>query len=204
MINNMENNKIKLLNKIATIRQAIKSLEKDTKGRFDYISEAKLLDIIKDQLQKNNADFGMCGEIKDLQVIRNEKDYTVIFTRQFAFTDLDTGEQELIEFPYIGKQTDPAQALGTAYTYSTRYALMKFFMIANGKDDIDNLPAPEPKQLQEQCNTNATINKINDIVKANRELINTVVRPYLQSKQVAKPQDLNEQQQDELLVLLNG
>lgn len=135
-------NRVQLLNKIATIRQALKAMEKDTKGRFDYISEAKLLDHIKEQLLKNKADFGINTMVDNSLKIEfmGGKDYIVYCVFQFAFTDLETGMQEFINFPYIGKQTDPAQALGTAYTYSTRYAMLKYFMIANGKDDIDNAP----------------------------------------------------------------
>lgn len=208
---------MKLKEKLFNIRNKVKSLEKDqTKrngARFEHVSENKLLQIFNSLLEQNKVSLSMTmrnDSFKYQSVLEptkagNRTMYTVMFEMEYTFIDLQSEETLTVNWPFIGNQTDPSQALGTALTYNNRYFLMKYFGVANGSDDVDMVS----NRLEETPMQNMVVSSTDTI-----EIIKTLWRVANKEKQAEfkalmnsiKPtaKTLEQLSEDQLQMLLDG
>lgn len=56
----------------------------------------------------------------------------------WKWIDIESGETKEVPWPSCGRQSDPSQAQGGAFTYAQRQFLTQYFQIATPDDDPDN------------------------------------------------------------------
>lgn len=149
------------------LQAATRSLAPNAEGqtgaaRYNYVSGAKLLGVLRPLMDKNGL--LLSQEIKDItntpiSYITKSGEKTEMFTSlhiQFTWIDADDGSTLVNDF-YANGMNAWDKGLGSALTYAERYYLMKFFHIATDEDDIDAIvkeeavkptatPAPAPSR----------------------------------------------------------
>lgn len=60
------------------------------------------------------------------------------------------GENIVVPWMIVGQQGDASQTFGSAWTYSSRYFLMKYFNIATSDDDPDNYKAKKAEATEQE------------------------------------------------------
>lgn len=86
----------------------------------------------------------------------------------FSWVNEDDLNQTLdIPWVFIGSQTDPSQAFGTALTYTTRYFLTEFFQIAQPESDVDAYRSKqkEAEVAEEKAVLEALLGEFDTLVK---------------------------------------
>lgn len=118
--------------KLVKVMGELKRVAKNGRNEFhkyDYVTEADIMDAVREQLVKNNVAFTTSVEFTN-----KEGDITSVMTRHM-FIDADSGE--IIEVKGFSHGQDKGdKAAAKAITSATKYALMKTFMISTG-DDIE-------------------------------------------------------------------
>lgn len=135
------------------LQAATRSLAPNAEGqtgaaRYNYVSGAKLLGVLRPLMDKNGL--LLSQEIKDItntpiSYITKSGEKTEMFTSlhiQFTWIDADDGSTLVNDF-YANGMNAWDKGLGSALTYAERYYLMKFFHIATDEDDIDAIVKDE-------------------------------------------------------------
>jgi hypothetical protein len=194
-----------LLQKLHDIQEKVSGLgkDKDTKSQynpngFKYVTGDKVISAIKPLMNLHKI-------ILKQEVIKMENQpityvnakgnnkTEVLTSMHFKFTWIDTesGEREECLFAANG-MNDFDKGAGSAITYSARYFLLKFFLIATDEDDVDAIvrdymdsqPAqPTPKKVA------ITADKVDGLVKwmkDNKKTIDQAKEAYNISADIEK------------------
>lgn len=145
---------VQKLEKIQEMVEVIRKNKSNFKGK--YVSEDELLArvaagkkkynvFLKQQIAPGTADvthihYTRPKVLKSGEIIQD--DVSLMLVRgELIYTWIDCDNPtDTMEVPwfFVGEQEDPAQAFGSALTYSNRYFQLKFFQIATPEDDPDN------------------------------------------------------------------
>ena len=160
--------------KLQAVQAATRSLAANAEGqtgaaRYNYVSGAKLLSVIRPLMDKQGL--LLSQEVKEITntpitYITKSGEKTEMFTClhiQFTWIDADDGSTLVNDF-YANGMNAWDKGLGSALTYAERYYLMKFFHIATDEDDVDALVKeeaikptedPAPKQTRKPATRTA-------------------------------------------------
>ena len=135
------------------VQAATRSLAANTEGqtgaaRYDYVSGAKLLGVIRPLMDK--LGLILTQEVVDIKnepitYMTRNGEKTEMFTTvhiRFTWVDTDDGSQVVNDF-FANGMNAWDKGLGSALTYAERYYLMKTFHIATDEDDVDALVKEE-------------------------------------------------------------
>jgi hypothetical protein len=179
-----------LLQKLHDIQEKVSGLgkDKDTKSQynpngFKYVTGDKVISAIKPLMNTHKLILKQEVISMENQPItyvnsKGNNKTEVLTSMHFKFTWIDTesGEREECLFAANGMNEFDKSA-GAALTYSQRYFLLKFFLIATDEDDVDaivreymdNQPAqPAPKKVA------ITAEKVDGLVKWMKENKKTI------------------------------
>lgn len=180
-----------LLQKLHDIQEKVSGLgkDKDTKSQynpngFKYVTGDKVISAIKPLMNLHKI-------ILKQEVIKMENQpityvnskgnnkTEVLTSMHFKFTWIDTesGEREECLFAANGMNEFDKSA-GAALTYSQRYFLLKFFLIATDEDDVDAIVRDymdTPTQPQKPSKTTVTTDKVDGLVKWMKENKKSIV-----------------------------
>ena len=144
--------------KMHQVQAATRSLAANTVGqtgaaRYNYVSGAKLLGVIRPLMDK--LGLILTQEVVDIKnepityMTRNGEKTEMFTTAHIRFTwvDTDDGSQVVNDF-FANGMNAWDKGLGSALTYAERYYLMKTFHIATDEDDIDALVKDEAISTQ--------------------------------------------------------
>lgn len=156
-----------LLQKLHDIQEKVAGLgkDKDTKSQynpngFKYVTGDKVISAIKPLMNKHKI--LLKQEVISMENTpvtyvnaKGNNKTEVLTAMHFKFTWIDTesGEREECLFAANG-MNDFDKGAGSAITYSSRYFLLKFFLIATDEDDVDAIvreymdgqPTPKPSK----------------------------------------------------------
>lgn len=139
--------------KLHQVQAATRSLAANTQGqtgaaRYDYVSGAKLLGVIRPLMDK----LGLLLTQEVVEITNTPISYTTrngekteMFTTahiRFTWIDAEDGSSIVNEF-FANGMNAWDKGLGSALTYAERYYLMKTFHIATDEDDVDALVKDE-------------------------------------------------------------
>jgi hypothetical protein len=154
-VDNLNQEIMKLYQKLLTIQQKINGLGKDkSANNYKYVTGDKVLGEIKPLMNE----LGLILKQEVLSIENTRQDYTLNSGKikseinskvmmRFTWVDCETGDKDENLFGANG-QNDWDKGVGSALTYGERYFLLKFFHIATDEDDIDNPDRkPEPKEV---------------------------------------------------------
>lgn len=191
---------LNLYQKLARIRKMTDVIQKNKAGYgYKYVTEDEILARVTAGMEKYGVSLiprMVPGTTEVVPIhyvkrdVKNDKAGNPIVTEKSIDEYLITGQiewewvnddspQESIVIPWmiVGQQSDASQTFGSAWTYSSRYFLLKYFNIATSDDDPDNYKAKkadaaaqEQKELVESvlAQIEKTINeKVNDSNKDN-------------------------------------
>lgn len=139
--------------KLHKIQETTRSLAANAEGqtgaaRYNYVSGAKLLGVIRPQMDKLGVI--LTQEVIDIKndpitYMTKNGEKTEMFTTahiRFTWTDTEDGSQITNEF-FANGMNAWDKGLGSALTYAERYYLMKTFHIGTDEDDVDALVKDE-------------------------------------------------------------
>lgn len=168
----MEEKKFNLYQKIVEVRKLLTYLQKSVKGENSvYVPGSQIVGTIRGKMDELNLLLFPSVVHKSRVVTRfmqktklGEREmYMVEFDMYYTWIDADKPSDKYRgSFTAVGLQSDPSKSLGTAFTYSERYFLMKALNVPTDKDDPDfwnekknqqdaknhNQPKPEPKPVE--------------------------------------------------------
>lgn len=154
----MANENLNLVQKLEKIQEMVEVIRrnKNNFNRGKYVSEDELLAkiaagkkkynvFLKQQIVPGSSDFthihyAKPKVVKSGETIQDEVSLMIV-RGELVYTWIDCDNpSDTMEVPwfFVGSQEDPAQAFGSALTYSNRYFQLKFFQIATPEDDPDN------------------------------------------------------------------
>lgn len=135
--------------KLMELKKLVNILQKDSEGHgYTYVSEEQILLKINDKmielgvkLTPRFKEGTLYSEVVNYQNAKGQPktDVMVRSEMQFVWKDIDTKEEEVIDWGLLGQQADASQALGSGLTYANRYFLLKYFNVATSKDDPDKI-----------------------------------------------------------------
>lgn len=214
MLLNMNNNTQKISAKIATVQGKIKGLKKDSKSNVTasqtylylggdklYTELTKLLEEQKIALNTTMVPGTLKAKRHEYEKIGNNSgkprkiiSYDITSEWQFQFIDVESGEILQGFFPMLGSQdNDIAKAYGTARTYSDRYFLMKYFMIATDKDDAEAVKEEGHKvKIKSVDEETGEVTKVEDTPKETPKVKDNVKAPEIEKKAPEAPKKAKE------------
>ena len=152
----MSEPKMNLLQKLAKIRAMTSAVKKDSRGYgYTYAALPAILANITAGMDKYGV--SLLKQIdhdritiepsvtvntkidKDTKTAYEQTTTEMLVKCPMVFTWVDDESGEAVEVPwlFVGSQTDPSQAFGSAITYCTRYFLISYFDIAIVENDVD-------------------------------------------------------------------
>jgi hypothetical protein len=188
----MAEEKLNLYQKLAKIRKLAEVIQKNKKGfGYTYVSEDEILAKVTAGMEKYGVSLiprmiHGTTTVTPTQYIKvtekPDKTGAVIHTEntvsEFLITgqiewqwvnDEDPSESITIPWMLVGQQTDASQTFGSAWTYASRYFLLKYFNVATSDDDPDAYKAKkaEASQEEEKVVVEAIVGQIDKLVKDN-------------------------------------
>lgn len=174
--------KPQLAGKLNSVRQAINSLQKDKKGyNYSYVSEEAA--VIKLHAALKASKVNLLPEIvpgtvhwekftyekwdKNQKAMAPVTEVIVSGELTYTFVDLEEeGSTYTVPWYFVGQMEDAAQAFGAGLTYSNRYFLLKFFLVATSMDDPDTIRSrqKEEEELQKVQAANEALQETIDSV----------------------------------------
>jgi hypothetical protein len=170
----MADEKLNLYQKLAKIRKLAEIIQKDKKGfGYTYVSEEEILAKVTAGMEMYNVsliprmihgttvvtprNYLKIKEKPDKtgNIIRTEETIDeFLLTSQIEWewvNDENPEEKIIIPWMLVGQQSDASQTFGSAWTYASRYFLMKYFNVATSDDDPDAYKAKKAEAaMQEQ------------------------------------------------------
>lgn len=144
-----ENKQLTLDQKLMELKKIVSIMQKDAEGHgYKYVTEESILLAINDKmielgvkLTPRFKDGTLYSEVVNYQNAKGQPktDVLVRSEMQFVWKDIDTKEEEVIDWALLGQQADGSQALGSGLTYANRYFLLKYFNVATSNDDPDKI-----------------------------------------------------------------
>lgn len=144
--------------KLHQVQAATRSLAANTQGqtgaaRYDYVSGAKLLGVIRPLMDS----LGLILTQEVVEITNSPMTYStkngekteMFTTAHIRFTWIDTEDESKIVNDFFANGMNAwDKGLGSALTYAERYYLMKTFHIATDEDDVDALVKDEAIKTQ--------------------------------------------------------
>jgi len=148
--------KSNLIEKLSKIRKLVEVVQKDSKGfNYSYVSITEILAHVTAGMDKYHVSLVPTvvhgtetvtpfSYTKTKILKSGEKiDETInefLVNAEMIYKWIDNDSGEVLEVPWMitGSQSDPAQALGSSFTYGLRQFLAQYFQIAQPEDDPDN------------------------------------------------------------------
>ena len=188
----MAEEKLNLYQKLAKIRKLTEVIQKNKKGYgYTYVSEDEILAKVTAGMEKygvsliprmvhgtTNVERFQYTKVSE----KPDKTGTIIHTENTAVDFLLTGQiewewvndenpEEKLTIPWflIGQQSDASQTYGSAWTYASRYFLLKYFSVATSDDDPDNYKTKkaEASQQEEKAIVDAIVGQIDKLLQEN-------------------------------------
>lgn len=188
----MAEEKINLYQKLAKIRKMAEVIQKNKKGYgYTYVSEDEILAKVTAGMEKYGVSLiprmvresttvtpihYMKRDVKTDKAgnpIVNEKsvdEYLIVGQIEWEWVnDEDPKETIVIPWMLIGQQSDASQTYGSAWTYASRYFLLKYFNVATSDDDPDayKTKKAEASHEEEKAVVDAIVGQIDKVVQAN-------------------------------------
>ena len=144
--------------KLHQVQAATRSLAANTQGqtgaaRYDYVSGAKLLGVIRPLM--DSLGLILTQEVVEITntpmtySTKNGEKTEMFTTAHIRFTWIDTEDESKIVNDFFANGMNAwDKGLGSALTYAERYYLMKTFHIATDEDDVDALVKDEAIKTQ--------------------------------------------------------
>ena len=144
--------------KLHQVQAATRSLAANTQGqtgaaRYDYVSGAKLLGVIRPLM--DSLGLILTQEVVEITntpmtySTKNGEKTEMFTTAHIRFTWIDTEDESKIVNDFFANGMNAwEKGLGSALTYAERYYLMKTFHIATDEDDVDALVKDEAIKTQ--------------------------------------------------------
>ena len=164
-------------------------IQKNKKGYgYTYVTEDEILARVTAGMEKYGVSLipkmvSGTTEVTPIHYIKRDskpdKAGTVIVTEKSVDEYLITGQIEwhwvndenptetiIIPWMLVGQQGDASQTFGSAWTYASRYFLLKYFNVATSDDDPDNykLKKAEAAMSEEKAIVDAIIAQIESLV----------------------------------------
>lgn len=195
-----------LWQKLAKVRDIADVVAKDKSGYgYRYVSESEVLSKVKAGLSKYHVSITPMLDQENFSVERREfvkkkydkasqnwiddlqAEYFVYGRMQYQITNDEKPEEQMtVPWLCVGSQTDPAQAFGSALTYSNRYFFLKFFNIATPDADPDEWKRKknEAANAEEAAAVTAMIKQIeallnSGVTEQNKTEISNVIKKHL-------------------------
>lgn len=170
----MAEERLNLYQKLARIRKMTEVIQKNRAGfGYKYVTEDEILARVTAGMEKYGVSLiprmvPGTTEVTPIHYVKrdvkNDKAGKQIVTEKSVDEYLITGQIEwewindetpseniVVPWMIVGQQNDASQTFGSAWTYSSRYFLLKYFNIATSDDDPDNYRAKKAEAaMQEQ------------------------------------------------------
>lgn len=176
----MEEKKKTLKNKILDLKKEVSIMQKDASGYgYKYVTEESILNKINGKMIEEGIKLTpmfvpgtLHTEVVNYTDAKGKAKTDVLVNAEmrFKWEDINTGEEEIIDWILVGQQADGSQALGSALTYANRYFLLKYFNVATSEDDPDKVRS-ELQAEEERKIISATQTKV-------KKLFNNLVTKY--------------------------
>lgn len=135
--------------KLMELKKIVSIMQKDSEGHgYNYVSEESILLAINNKmielglkLTPKFKEGTLYSEVVNYQNAKGQPktDVLVRSEMQFVWKDIESKEEEVIDWALLGQQADGSQALGSGLTYANRYFLLKYFNVATSNDDPDKI-----------------------------------------------------------------
>jgi len=162
----MSENQLSLLSKINEIsKECIYMQETGTSNVGSFVTADEILTKIKPKMHELGLllvpmfhhEQTKVTEVMTKQKSGDKQEYIVSSPLTYKFVCIHSKEEYEVPFYMVGKQGDPAKALGSGLTYAERYFLVNFFNIVSGDKDYDtfiksngiNLNPADEEQMKE-------------------------------------------------------
>lgn len=143
--------------KLIELKKLVMNMQKDQEGHgYKYVGEDTILNRINEKMNEFKLrlipKFVPGTLYSEVVNYKNSKgaEKTDVLVRseiQFIWRDIETKEEEIIDWGLLGQQADGSQALGSGLTYANRYFLLKYFNVATTEEDPDKIRS---EQLAEE------------------------------------------------------
>lgn len=188
----MENVGLNLYQKLSKIRKMAEVIQKNKKGfGYTYVTEDEILVRVTAGMEKYGVslipkmlhgttivtprNYLKIKEKPDKtgKMIRTEETVDeFLLTAQVEWewvNDENPSEKIIIPWMLVGQQSDASQTFGSAWTYASRYFLLKYFNIATSDDDPDAYKAKkaEAALLEQKEMVGAILMQIDKVVQEN-------------------------------------
>ena len=135
---------LNLEQKLVEIRKQVEYIKKEGKGAYgDFATGSAIIGGIRGKMDELNVTLTPNLMKRELtQVIEKTKSgernlWFAYFEIDYVWKDADSGEEKTVPWLACDTKDSPAQAMGSALTFSERYFLYKQFQVATDKDDPD-------------------------------------------------------------------
>ena len=129
--------------KLVQIRKEVKYVQKDAKGHnFNYATGADLICEIRPKMDELNVILQPNMESFELVEVKKAGGTAVVpkITISHTWIDADNPSDRFsTQATYFEDRMTGCQSIGSMMTYAERYFLYKFFQIATGADDIEQI-----------------------------------------------------------------
>lgn len=114
-------------------KMKIEKSGKNTFAKYDYKKFGDIKAALMEKFREHKLLVTPTGEIRDL-IVGN----VVSYRRDMALIDASTGDQIVMESLFVGKNTDPDKASGSAITYGLKYFFNLLGLIPDESLDPDD------------------------------------------------------------------
>ena len=193
-----------IIKKVSSDKRLIPDLLKSENGNnFRAVSESAILDVINPVLEENGIFYSIKVIKSDLQIREafgsKGKKLQFIATVELALHFFYQKENEVLPSPFIAIESvgmgidDNDKAMGKAYTYAVKYALLKLFRLRYGDDpDFEASKPLHTEKPKEEKEPKKEVKKTVDEKKSHEVPMSEKQRDYIlglmKSKSVAEKQ----------------
>lgn len=178
-----------LWQKLAKVRSIADVIAKNKSGYgYRYVSEDEVLAKVKAGLDKYNLFIYPIPDMSSFSIVRRDfikkkfdkatqsyiddpqSEYCVRGWLNFRVVNTDNPDDAIVvPWPLVGSQADDSQAVGSSFTYSNRYFMMKFFGIATPEDDPDEWKRKksEAADAEEAAAVTLLVGQLDTLIRAN-------------------------------------
>lgn len=176
---------LNIYQKLAKIRKQVEVVQKNKSGYgYKYVTDDELLAKITGLMDKYGVSLipSISRETTTVEpysytktkkgVDEQVNEVLVYGDMQYAWINNDTpDERVVVDWFFVGHQSDGSQSFGSALTYSMRYFLLKYFNVATPESDPDNWRSKqrEAEVAEDKAVAEGIVSQMNDMV---REYIN--------------------------------
>jgi hypothetical protein len=194
--------RIRLLKKLAEIRNSVDYLQKVNKGdQFRFVSSSQAISSIRQKM----TELGILllpqidNERTGLTYLKDEKQSIITeIYYSYVWVDVETGHS--ITVPWYAQGVDyHEKGVGKALTYGEKYFILKFFQIPTDKDDPDafqnqvekqNKKVDDKKDFKKKRQIFASIKEIEGEKEVSKDNIGAVIKKH--TKLELKPDNFDE------------